>query len=191
MQPLFGLWSDAAAPSGCCRSGSLSPGSGSGSRPSPRATALAARARLRLGHRHRGVPPGGGQARRLRQRPQARERDVALQHRRQHRATRSARSSSRRSSSGSGSAPEGCSPRSRCSLCVGARARRLPYLSRRQPGPGSGLAQAEGEDDVRAMVVLGGVIGLRSVAWFGLLTFVPLWASRSASPRRTETGCSR
>ncbi len=25
------------------------------------------------------------------------------------------------------------------------------------------------------MVLLGGVIGLRSVAWFGLLTFVPLW----------------
>ena len=32
-----------------------------------------------------------------------------------------------------------------------------------------------GEDNVRAMVVLGGVIGLRSVAWFGLITFVPLW----------------
>ena len=25
------------------------------------------------------------------------------------------------------------------------------------------------------MILLGGVIGLRSVAWFGLLTFVPLW----------------
>ena len=26
------------------------------------------------------------------------------------------------------------------------------------------------------MVLLAGVIGLRSVAWFGLITFVPLWA---------------
>jgi FSR family fosmidomycin resistance protein-like MFS transporter len=33
----------------------------------------------------------------------------------------------------------------------------------------------EGEDDVRAMTLLSVVIGLRSVAWFGLLTFVPLW----------------
>ena len=30
-------------------------------------------------------------------------------------------------------------------------------------------------DDVRAMSLLGVVIALRSVAWFGLLTFVPLW----------------
>jgi FSR family fosmidomycin resistance protein-like MFS transporter len=51
----------------------------------------------------------------------------------------------------------------------------LPYLRRLHPdeaspgGPG-------GEDDVPAMWILGGVIVLRSVAWFGLLTFVPLWA---------------
>ena len=32
-----------------------------------------------------------------------------------------------------------------------------------------------GDDDVRAMTLLSVVIGLRSVAWFGLLTFVPLW----------------
>jgi FSR family fosmidomycin resistance protein-like MFS transporter len=32
-----------------------------------------------------------------------------------------------------------------------------------------------GQDDVRAMTLLSVVIGLRSVAWFGLLTFVPLW----------------
>jgi FSR family fosmidomycin resistance protein-like MFS transporter len=30
-------------------------------------------------------------------------------------------------------------------------------------------------DDVGAMTLLGVVIALRSVAWFGLLTFVPLW----------------
>ena len=51
----------------------------------------------------------------------------------------------------------------------------LPYLSRLRPAP-AGPGQAPlGEDNVRAMVVLGGVIGLRSVAWFGLITFVPLW----------------
>jgi FSR family fosmidomycin resistance protein-like MFS transporter len=32
-----------------------------------------------------------------------------------------------------------------------------------------------GRDDLRAMTVLSLVIALRSVAWFGLLTFVPLW----------------
>jgi FSR family fosmidomycin resistance protein-like MFS transporter len=33
----------------------------------------------------------------------------------------------------------------------------------------------DGEDDVRAMTLLSVVIAFRSVAWFGLLTFVPLW----------------
>ena len=51
----------------------------------------------------------------------------------------------------------------------------LPYLSRLRPERGVGSGVAEGRDDVWAMVILGGVIGLRSVAWFGLLTFVPLW----------------
>ena len=32
-----------------------------------------------------------------------------------------------------------------------------------------------GADDRRAMTLLGVIIGLRSVVWFGLLTFVPLW----------------
>lgn len=32
-----------------------------------------------------------------------------------------------------------------------------------------------GRDDLRAMTLLSVVIALRSVAWFGLLTFVPLW----------------
>ena len=37
------------------------------------------------GHRHRGVPPRGREVRRVRERAQARERHVFLQHRRQHR----------------------------------------------------------------------------------------------------------
>jgi FSR family fosmidomycin resistance protein-like MFS transporter len=51
----------------------------------------------------------------------------------------------------------------------------LPYLARLRPERGVGSGVVEGKDDVRAMVILAGVIGLRSVAWFGLLTFVPLW----------------
>ncbi len=35
--------------------------------------------------------------------------------------------------------------------------------------------QSTAPDNVGAMTILGVVIGLRSVAWFGLLTFVPLW----------------
>ena len=37
-------------------------------------------------------------------------------------------------------------------------------------------AIAGAKDDVRAMIILAGVIGLRSVAWFTLIAFVPLWA---------------
>ena len=51
----------------------------------------------------------------------------------------------------------------------------LPYLAARQPSA-LGLARtAEASDDVRAMLLLTAVIGFRSVAWFGLLTFMPLW----------------
>ncbi len=52
--------------------------------------------------------------------------------------------------------------------------RALPALHRIAPD-GSGRHAPRGEDDVRAMWLLSVVIGLRSVAWFGLLTFVPLW----------------
>jgi FSR family fosmidomycin resistance protein-like MFS transporter len=52
--------------------------------------------------------------------------------------------------------------------------RALPSLERLAP-EGTAHRAAQGEDDVRAMTVLGVVIALRSVAWFGLLTFVPLW----------------
>lgn len=60
-------------------------------------------------------------------------------------------------------------------LCSFAVLSALPYLSRLRPERGRAGLAPPGEDNVRAMVVLGGVIGLRSVAWFGLLTFVPLW----------------
>jgi MFS transporter, FSR family, fosmidomycin resistance protein len=50
----------------------------------------------------------------------------------------------------------------------------LPELRRLAPSS-QAHRTAAGEDDVHAMVVLSLVIGLRSVAWFTLLAFVPLW----------------
>jgi FSR family fosmidomycin resistance protein-like MFS transporter len=52
--------------------------------------------------------------------------------------------------------------------------RALPALARVVP-VSTEHHRGDEEDDVRAMSVLAVVIGLRSVAWFGLLTFVPLW----------------
>ena len=52
--------------------------------------------------------------------------------------------------------------------------RALPDLRRIVP-TSTEHRHGTGEDDVRAMTLLSVVIGLRSVAWFGLLTFVPLW----------------
>ena len=53
-------------------------------------------------------------------------------------------------------------------------ARELPRLSSLIPLRGSG-AHDSGNDDRRAMTLLGVVIALRSVPWFALLAFVPLW----------------
>jgi FSR family fosmidomycin resistance protein-like MFS transporter len=55
-----------------------------------------------------------------------------------------------------------------------ALARALPGLSRLRPSREEGSATA-GETRAGAMAILAGVIALRSVAWFALLTFVPLW----------------
>jgi FSR family fosmidomycin resistance protein-like MFS transporter len=49
-----------------------------------------------------------------------------------------------------------------------------PYLRPFVPERHDVLARA-GTDDTRAMKLLLSVIALRSVAWFGLITFVPLW----------------
>jgi FSR family fosmidomycin resistance protein-like MFS transporter len=53
-------------------------------------------------------------------------------------------------------------------------ARVAPYISTLTP-VGEASAEATGEDDRHAMAILGAVIGLRSIAWFTLLAFVPLW----------------
>src|SRR3954470_11884365 len=49
-----------------------------------------------------------------------------------------------------------------------------PFLTSFVPEPGRGPA-ASGEDRPGALALLLGVIAFRSVAWFGLITFVPLW----------------
>jgi FSR family fosmidomycin resistance protein-like MFS transporter len=49
-----------------------------------------------------------------------------------------------------------------------------PYLRGFAPEPGAPRAPV-GHDDPFAMKLLLGVVALRSVAWFGLVTFVPLW----------------
>lgn len=50
----------------------------------------------------------------------------------------------------------------------------LPFLTTFVPDRADSGANV-GEDRVGALVLLLGVIGFRSVAWFGLITFVPLW----------------
>jgi FSR family fosmidomycin resistance protein-like MFS transporter len=50
----------------------------------------------------------------------------------------------------------------------------LPFLASFAPEPGS-RSMAAGEDRPGALALLLGVIAFRSVAWFGLITFVPLW----------------
>ena len=55
-----------------------------------------------------------------------------------------------------------------------ALVRALPRLARLRPSRGV-ASGATGETHTGAMAVLAGVIALRSVAWFALLAFVPLW----------------
>ena len=50
----------------------------------------------------------------------------------------------------------------------------MPFLAGFAPTPGSPRAAAT-EDRPGALALLLGVIAFRSVAWFGLVTFVPLW----------------
>jgi FSR family fosmidomycin resistance protein-like MFS transporter len=59
-------------------------------------------------------------------------------------------------------------------VVAAALVRVLPYLATLHP-PADAPRHPVGDDRVGAMWLLVGVIVLRSVAWFGLLTFVPLW----------------
>jgi len=52
----------------------------------------------------------------------------------------------------------------------------MPFLGRLRPSAAAVAARGPvGEDDLRAMTLLAGVIALRSIPWFTLLAFVPLW----------------
>ena len=53
--------------------------------------------------------------------------------------------------------------------------RLVPRLSRLQPERRTAEAGVHGDDQTGAMAWLGAVIALRSIAWFALLAFVPLW----------------
>jgi MFS transporter, FSR family, fosmidomycin resistance protein len=50
-----------------------------------------------------------------------------------------------------------------------------PFLAGFAPEPGRESAPADERDRPVALALLLGVIAFRSVAWFGLITFVPLW----------------
>jgi len=56
-----------------------------------------------------------------------------------------------------------------------ALVRLMPRLSRLEPARRPVEAGVDGEDQTGAMAWLGAVIALRSIAWFALLAFVPLW----------------
>jgi MFS transporter, FSR family, fosmidomycin resistance protein len=61
-----------------------------------------------------------------------------------------------------------------CLVVAAALLLTVPFLGSFAPEPGR-AREAVGRDQPGALVLLLGVIAFRSVAWFGLITFVPLW----------------
>lgn len=53
--------------------------------------------------------------------------------------------------------------------------RAVPFLVSFVPPKRAAGSPGEGEDRLGAMAILLGVVTVRSIAWFGLITFVPLW----------------
>ena len=66
----------------------------------------------------------------------------------------------------------------------------LPFLGRSCPSA-TCTPRARARDQPGALALLLGVIGFRSLAWFGLITFVPLWEVSLGHSRPTATTCSR
>ena len=64
-----------------------------------------------------------------------------------------------------------------CLVVAGMLLRLVPFLLSLEPGAGGPLRPTAfaGRDRPGAMVLLLVIVALRSVAWFGLITFVPLW----------------
>lgn len=58
----------------------------------------------------------------------------------------------------------------------------MPFLGSLEPGRSGRPAHDESVDNRAGMVILMAIVALRGAAWFGLVTFVPLWeVSRGAS----------
>jgi FSR family fosmidomycin resistance protein-like MFS transporter len=62
-----------------------------------------------------------------------------------------------------------------CLVIAAARLAAVPFLHGFVPAGEARARRASGEDHRGAMALLLGVIAFRSLAWFGLVTFVPLW----------------
>jgi MFS transporter, FSR family, fosmidomycin resistance protein len=61
-----------------------------------------------------------------------------------------------------------------CLAVAAAALAMMPYLRGFVP-PRRSVHESAGPDQPRAMALLLGVVAFRSVAWFGLITFLPLW----------------
>jgi FSR family fosmidomycin resistance protein-like MFS transporter len=62
-----------------------------------------------------------------------------------------------------------------CLAVAALLVRAMPFLSGFAPASGRPAVAPGERDRIGALVLLLGVIAFRSVAWFGLITFVPLW----------------
>jgi FSR family fosmidomycin resistance protein-like MFS transporter len=58
----------------------------------------------------------------------------------------------------------------------------MPFLGRLEPSRAEAVRRAAGDDQPFGMAMLMAIVALRGAAWFGLVTFVPLWeVSQGAS----------
>ena len=74
---------------------------------------------------------------------------------------------------------------------AGAAASRVPFLSSFVPEPGTRRRRDRARTGLGALALLLGVIAFRSVAWFGLITFVPLWEVSLGHSKAHGSTCSR
>ena len=175
IQPLFGHWSDRRGAMWLLPAGVALAGAGIALAAVAPSYPLLLLAVSRLGDRRRRLPSGGIEVRELRQRLAPRERHGGVLGRREPGLRAGPARSARRSSSRSGSTA------AFCSCCPGIAGRRAPprrgeatsaASCRRRRARGCGVGE---RDQPRAFALLLGVVGLRSIAHYGLFTFVPLW----------------
>jgi FSR family fosmidomycin resistance protein-like MFS transporter len=77
-----------------------------------------------------------------------------------------------------------------CLAVAVALAALAPFLGSFAPERGR-HGETEGPDRIGGLLLLLGVIAFRSVSWFGLITFVPLWEVSLGTRRHTGTTCWR